>query len=429
MTRRKTLHRRTLIKLAAANALLTAAGRAVADGGSPAHVVIAGGGFAGATCARYLRRVDPGLRVTLVEPESRITACPMSNWLLIGRRRLDDLAIDHAGLRAAGVEVVRDRVNIVDGGRRKVGLAGGGTLAFDRLVLAPGIRFKWGAPEGYDEAAAQVMPHAWRAGAQTELLLRQLQGMADGGVVGISVPAAPFRCPPGPYERASLVAWFLREHKPRSKVLILDANDKFSKQALFKEAWDALYPGMIEWLPVTEDGAVRRVDPATMTLHTEFAAHRVAVANVIPVQAAGEIAGLAGLADASGWCPVDPLTFESVRMPGVHVIGDAAIAQPMPKSASAANSQAKNCALAIARMLRDEDPGEPSLHNTCYSLVAPDHAISINGIYRVADGAIVPVEGAGGVSPTGAPAEFRAREARYNQDWYESIVTDSFGRG
>ncbi len=216
-----------------------------------ARVVIVGGGFAGATCARYLRRLDPDIHVTVVDDQREYLACPLSNWVIGGVGSMTRLRVNRAGLTRAGVEQIRGRVEAVDGVGRQVTLAGGRRLGYDRLVVAPGVDFKWGSPEGYDAEAAKRMPHAWRAGPQTELLRDQLRAMKNGGVVAISVPAAPFRCPPGPYERASLIAHYLKQHKPRSKVLILDANDKFSKQPLFLEAWEALYPGLIERISVT----------------------------------------------------------------------------------------------------------------------------------------------------------------------------------
>ncbi|MGQ0657106.1 MAG: FCSD flavin-binding domain-containing protein [Chromatiales bacterium] len=421
--------RRCFLKILGGVAVLPSLGMQPLNRGTAGgRVTVVGGGFAGATCARYLRRLDQTVEVTLIDPQMHYYACPMSNWVVGGLQQLDYLRVNREPVALAGVKLVNDSVTGIDGNACAVTLAGGATLAYDRLVVAPGIQLQWGSPEGYDEAAAAHMPHAWQAGAQTELLRKQLADMADGGVVIIAVPAAPFRCPPGPYERASLVAHYLKQHKPHSKILILDANEKFSKQALFKEAWDALYPGLIEWVPVTEDGAVARVEPKSMTLYTALGEHKAAVANVIPAQGAGKLAADAGLTDQSGWCPVDPKTFESRNMPGVHVIGDACIANPMPKSASAANSQAKNCALAVHALLRGEQPGEPSLHNTCYSLAAPDYGISVNGIYGLSAGKIVELEGAGGLSPVGAEPEFRAREAEYDRDWYASIVADSFGR-
>src|SRR5690606_14249702 len=229
-------------------------------------------------------------------------------------------------------------------------------LPYDRLVLAPGVDRLFDALEGYDEAAAEIMPHAWKAGAQTELLRRQLEAMEDGGVVAIVAPANPYRCPPGPYERACLIAHYLKQEKPRSKILILDTKDQFSKRPLFEEAWAELYPGMIEWVPMSAGGNVIRVEPETMSIETDFERHEVDVANVIPPQSAGAIARAAGVADPTGWCPVDPGTFESTLVPSVHVLGDACFAGAMPKSAFSANAQAKVAALAIDAMLRDEAP-------------------------------------------------------------------------
>jgi sulfide dehydrogenase [flavocytochrome c] flavoprotein chain len=391
-----------------------------------ARVVIIGGGFGGATCARYLRRLAPGIAVTLVEEQSRYYSCPTSNTVIAGLHDIGTLAIDYGALRADGVEVINDRAIVIDAERREVRLRNGARLPYDRAVVAPGIRFLWGSPAGYDEAAAAIMPHAWKAGPQTELLAAQLRAMPDGGVVAISVPLAPFRCPPGPYERASLIAHFLQQRKPRSKLIILDANNKFSKQGLFTEAWEQLYPGLIEWIPVTDDGEVMRVHPATMALHTSAHTHRVAVANVIPAQAAAQIAVDSGLSQGRGWCPVHAATLESEAVPGVHVIGDAAIVEPLPKSASAANSEGKHCALVLSALLGGREPTSPSLHNTCYSLVGPDYGISINGIYTLEGKTMKMVEGAGGVSPAEMPREFRAREARYAQSWYQRIRADAF---
>ncbi len=265
-------------------------------------------------------------------------------------------------------------------------------------MLAPGIDIRWDGLPGYNEAAAERMPHAWRAGEQTQLLRRQLEAMADGGTVVISAPANPFRCPPGPYERASLIAYFLKTKKPRSKLIVLDAKDAFSKQGLFRNAWKELYPNL-EWVSLSTGGKVTSVDVGEMTLVTEFGRHKADVANVIPPQKAGRIAELAGVTDRTGWCPIDPVTFESKLQPGIHVIGDAAIAGGMPKSAFSANSQAKVCAAAVVKLLAGGTPDQPRLINTCYSLVAPDYGISVAGVYRPADGQLKDVEGAGGVSP------------------------------
>ena len=245
---------------------------------------------------------------------------------------------------------MQDSAVSLDPAARSVMLAGGQTLPYDRLVLSPGIAFRWGALEGYDEAAAERMPHAWKAGPQTALLRAQLEAMDDGGVVAIAVPEPPFRCPPGPYERASLIAHYLKTAKPRSKLLILDASDSFSKQDLFTAAWQELYPGLIEWVPRSQGGQVIRVDPEAMVLHTDFEEVAVAVANVIPPQHAADIARAAGLDEGRGWCAIDGRTFESTVHPGVHLLGDAILAGAMPKSGFSANSQAKVCAAAIAAL-------------------------------------------------------------------------------
>src|SRR5947209_13409576 len=315
----------------------------------------------------------------------------------------------------------------VDAQARSVTLADGAKLSYDRLVLAPGIDIRWGALPGYDETAATLIPHAWRAGEQTLLLRRQLEAMADGGTVVMSAPANPFRCPPGPYERASLIAYYLKTKKPKSKLIILDAKDAFSKQRLFQNACKQLYPNL-EWVSLSTGGKVTSVDVGTMTLVTDFGRHKADVANVIPPQKAGHIADAAGVADRTGWCPIDPVTFESKLQPRIHVIGDAAIAGAMPKSAFAANSQAKTCAAAVAQLLTGATPSAPKLINTCYSLVAPDYGISVAGVYQPsASGQLAEVPGSGGVSPAGAPRATRAAEAVLAEAWFRTITDEVFG--
>jgi NADPH-dependent 2,4-dienoyl-CoA reductase/sulfur reductase-like enzyme len=392
-----------------------------------ARVVVVGGGFAGAACARFLRRADARLQVTLVEPNATFTACPFSNAVIAGLRAIQDQSFGYDAVRAEGVALVPAAATGIDPHGRTVRLADGGTLAYDRLVLAPGIDFRWDGIPGYGEAAADRMPHAWKAGEQTLLLRRRLEAMADGGLVVIAAPANPFRCPPGPYERASLIADYLKARKPRSKLLVLDAKDSFSKQSLFTAAWKQLYPGLLEWVPLSKGGRVTAVDPNAGTVSTEFERYQPAVANIIPPQRAGRIAELAGVADRTGWCPIDPVSFESRLQPNVHVIGDAAIAGAMPKSAFAANAQAKVCAAAVATLLRAAPPQEPVLLNTCYSLVAPDYGISVAGVYRPKEGQLVEVAGSGGTSPAQAPPQNRALEARYAEDWFKTITHEVFG--
>lgn len=422
--------RRQILKALAAAGMGAAAAPLLADckclGGG--RVIIVGGGFGGATCAKYLRRLNPKIEVLLVEPNKQYATCPFSNLVLGGLESMDRLIHDYQSLeRNHGVRVIHDSAVAIDTDIRVIRLAGGAGLTYDRAVFSPGISFMWNAPEGYTPDAAEIMPHAWEAGRQTEILRDQLRAMPDGGVLGISVPPQPFRCPPGPYERACLIAHYLKQHKPRSKILILDGNETFSKQDVFEEAWARLYPGMIERIGVSGYGGVTRVDPRRKTLFTETDSYRVDVANVIPSQQAGRIALHIGLAGDKNWCPVNPATFESALVPGVHVIGDASIAHPIPKSASAANSEAKLCALAITAMLAGEEPPPPSFHNTCYSIVAPDYGFSVSGIYGVRDGHIHAIDKAGGVSPLAAPMSVRKKEAEYAHGWYASITEDAFG--
>jgi sulfide dehydrogenase [flavocytochrome c] flavoprotein subunit len=398
-------------------------------GKAEGRVVIVGGGFGGASCAKYLNRMAPGLDVTLVEQDWKFITCPFSNAVLAGLYDMDYITHNYDTLiRSHGVNVVHDSVSGIDPDARTVSLASGSKLPYDRLVVSPGIDIKWGAIDGYNQAASQAMPHAWKAGAQTLRLRKQLEEMQDGGVVVIAAPRNPFRCPPGPYERASLIAHYLKQAKPRSKILIYDAKDKFSKQPLFQQGWDALYPGMIEWISESEGGAIEAVDPGKMTIHPTFGDPRKAdVVNFIPPQKAGAIAHTAGLTDGGDWCPVNQRTFESTVHQGIHVIGDAAIANPMPKSGFAASSQGKVCAAAIAAALSGQEMPEPSYVNTCYSLIGPDYGISVAAVYRVGEDGIFGVEGAGGVSPKDASEAFRRNEARYSVGWYQSITSDIWG--
>jgi NADPH-dependent 2,4-dienoyl-CoA reductase/sulfur reductase-like enzyme len=397
----------------------------VAKAQAAAKVVVVGGGFGGATAARFLHR--NGVGVTLLEPNDTFVACPFSNAVISGERSLDAQRFGYAAVRAEGVTVVHAAAISVDAIGKTVTASDGTKLPYDRLILSPGIDIIWGGLEGYDEAAAARMPHAWKAGEQTLLLRRQLEAMPDGGLVVMSVPPNPYRCPPGPYERASLIAWYLKTHKPRSKILVLDAKDVFSKQKLFQNAWQQLYPGLLEWVSLSDGGKVVRVDPATLTFETEFGSHKADVGIVVPPQRAGAIAATAGVADRSGWCPIDPVTLESRLVPGIHVLGDAAIAGAMPKSAFAANAQAKVCADAVSALLSGDKPQDPRLINTCYSVAAPDYGFSVAGVYRPVNGVLTDIEGAGGISPLDAPDTQRVQEARYGDRWFQTITAEVFG--
>lgn len=419
------LPRRTLLGAAlAAPALARAQGAA--------RLLVVGGGFGGATAASYARREYPWLDVTLVEQRRSYITCPYSNRVLAGDLALTDITHGYDGLRARGVRVIHDRAVHHDPVARRVLLGGGETLSYDRMILSPGIALRHDALEGYSQAASERMPHAWTAadGAQITLLRRQLEAMPDGGVVGLVIPPNPYRCPPGPYERISLIASYLSRHKPRSKILALDAKEAFSKQALFQDAWQVLYPGMIEWVSAANDGRVVRVDPDAMVLETEFGTrHRVDVANVIPPQSAAAIATDAGLADGTGWVPVDPRTLEARMAPGVHVVGDAMFPGPMPKSGFLASSEAKAAVSAAAALLRGEEPPEPIFVNTCYSHIAPEYAISVANIFHADAGrqSFAEVPGSGGTSPRGDLPDQRRLEALHADGWYASITRDMFG--
>ena len=402
---------------------------AACPGAYKARVVVVGGGYGGATAAKYLRLMDPRIEVILIEKDEKFISCALSNEVLAGERTLSSLSFNYDPLAVYyGVSVVHDEVTGIDAIKRVAFTRSGQEYGFDRLIVAPGVNFRWNEIEGYDNAAAQLLPHAWYAGEQTLLLRRQLEAMPDGGKIYIVAPPNPYKCPPGPYERAALIAHYLKQHgKGRSKIIILDAKDSFAKQALFEEGWERYYPGMISWVPASEDGRVLGVDAEKRTLYTEFEVHKGDVVNVIPPQKAGHIAEQAGLTDGQGWCPVDQQTFESKNRENVHVIGDACIAGTMPKSGYSANSQAKVCAAAIGALIDGAEPPLPSYINTCYSIIAPDYGISVAAVYRLENGKIVAVEGAGGTSPLNASAWERKMEATYARSWFDNITADIFG--
>jgi sulfide dehydrogenase [flavocytochrome c] flavoprotein subunit len=382
------------------------------------RVVVVGGGFGGTIAAKILRIADPKLEVVLVERDATYTACPTSNLVLAGTRRIEENQFGYQALTDKhGVIVVHDEVTAVDPGKKQLVLTKG-TLSYDRLILSPGIDFTTEKIAGYGADTAQKIPHAWKAGAQTVLLRRQLEAMKDGGVVVVSIPTAPFRCPPGPYERICLIGEYLKAAKPKSKIIVLDGNpDIASKGALFRAAWSKHYAGLIDYRP--GQSAVK-VDAAAMAIGTEVDEVKADVLNLIPPQRAGSIAIAAGLADEGGrWCPVDPVSFLSTKAKDIHVIGDACIAAPMPKSGFSANSQAKVCALNLVAELNGEKPTDFSAANICYSFVSSREAISIAAVYKVEGGKIVAVPGAGGLSP-----EASKLEADYGRAWFANIIAE-----
>jgi sulfide dehydrogenase [flavocytochrome c] flavoprotein subunit len=393
--------------------------------GTGARVVVIGGGFGGAACARAFKRSGAKLSITLIEPNRVYTACPMSNAAIAGLRELTRQEFGYGRLQGEGIDVVFAAAETVDAAARSVMVTGGQRIEYDRLVLSPGIDFRWDALRGYSREAATTMPHAWFGGDQIALLARQLASMDDGGVVVISVPVTPSRCPPAPYERASLIAHMLKTRKPRSKVIVLDAKDSFTMQRQFQGAWKQLYQGVLEYVSLSDGGLVTDVDAGSRTVSTDFDKYTPAVANIIPQQRAGAIAELAGVADRTGWCPVDPVTFESRLQPNIHVIGDSAIAGAMPRSASAASSQAKICAAAVAALLSGGKPQAPTLNSSCFSLIAPDYAISQTGRYRpVGD---LYTEEASDISPVDAPQSLRTKEAGDAETWFTAATGEVFG--
>jgi NADPH-dependent 2,4-dienoyl-CoA reductase/sulfur reductase-like enzyme len=421
----KSIQRRDFLKLASSAAALSLASCAgTVGGGSRGKVVVVGGGYGGATAAKYIRMWDPSIEVTLVERANIFTSCPISNLVLGGFKSMEDIRHSYDGLARHNVRLVNDEVTAIDTAKKVVKLERGADLPYDRLVVSPGIDFMFDQIQGYEAAlqSGRVL-HAWRAGSQTIALRKQLAAMKDGGVYALAVPLAPYRCPPGPYERASMVAAYFKQAKPRSKVLILDANpDVTSKGPLFKRAWQELYPGIIEF---RGNSRAIGVDAKGMTVKLEVEDVKADVLNVVPPQRAGDIALKSGLVTTNNrWCDVDWRSMESKAVKGAHVLGDATLSAPMmPKSASMANNHAKICAAAIVAMLNGREPQpQPTIINTCYSFVAKDEAIHVASVHTwsVKDNTLATVPGSGGVS-----AVRSSIEADYALGWARNIWADT----
>ena len=425
--------RRGFIQTAGAATAIGVAGVPYIALGASKKVVVVGGGTGGATAAKYLRMADPSIEVTLIEANKHYYTCYLSNEVLSGDRTMDSIKFGYDGLAKHGVKVVHDVVTVIDAAAKVVKTASGQSFGYDRCVVAPGISFNFGLIEGYDAEVAKKIPHAWKAGPQTALLRKQLEAMKDGGTVVIAAPPNPFRCPPGPYERASQIAMYLQQAKPKSKVIILDPKPKFSKQGLFMGAWKKLYGygtdnALIEWHGQQEEAGVVSVNAATNTVTTAFGDEiKADVLNVIPAQTAGNVAFGAGLTDDKGWCPINLLTFESKMHAGVHVLGDSSVATGMPKSGYSANSQAKVCAAAIAALLNGQEPGIPSYVNTCYSIAGKDVAFSVAAVYRLAEDGSKITAVSSGVTPADASDEQLKRDVAYAHSWFKNITHDIFG--
>ena len=413
------------------------AGLSVAAAGFPApavgqarpRIVIVGGGAGGATVLRRLaERAGEALDVTLVEPQAVYTTCYYSNLYLGGFQPIEVFRHGFEQIaRLPGVTLARDSAARVDRDGRRVVLAGGASLPYDRLVLSPGIDLDYGSVPGWSREAEERMPHAWKAGPQTELLKRRLDAVPDGGLVVVIAPPNPYRCPPGPYERVSMMAHTLASTgRAATRIVVLDPKDSFSKQPLFQQGWEKHYPGMIEWMPPAIHAGIRSVDPATMTVETGFETYRNAdLVNVIPRQTAGRIAADAGLAADTGYCPIDPFSMASRADPAVFVLGDAAIAGDMPKSAFAAGSQARVVADAIARDLLGAVAPEAAYRNRCWSLIATDDSVLVGGHYRPTAGKIEQVESE--ISQLEDSAETRRANYEDSAGWYAGLTAELYG--
>jgi NADPH-dependent 2,4-dienoyl-CoA reductase/sulfur reductase-like enzyme len=390
-------------------------------------LVVIGGGPGGATIAKYVARDSKGaIEVTLVEPAKQFTTCFHSNLYLGGFRSFESITHSYDALASKyGVKLARQNAAAIDRAKKTVRLADGSTLPYDRLAVTPGIEIKFDSVPGYSEAASQIMPHAWKAGAQTQLLKKQLDALTDGALIVMVAPPNPYRCPPGPYERVSMMAHVLKAkgHK-KSRIIIIDPKPNFSKQGLFVEGWQRHYPGMIEWQDPKMHGGIKGVDAKTMTVNTDLANYKAQLANVIPAQSAGKIAIDAGLTDKSGFCPIDPSNMKSASDTNIHVVGDASIAGDMPKSGFSANSQAKVAALMIRGELTGAKTFPARYTNTCWSLIETDDTVKVGGSYEAKDGKIAAVQTF--ISKTGESADVRKQTQVENMGWYAGITADIF---
>lgn len=422
-----TLSRRTILKGAAAGAVVTAAPMIMGAGHGKPKVVVVGGGAGGATAARYLAKDSKGgLDVTLIEPTRSYYTCFFSNLYIGGFRNLDSIAHSYGKLASDyDINVVHDWAVGVDRDKKTVALAGGGSVPYDRLVLSPGIDFVDGSVPGWDLAAQNHMPHAYKAGSQTELLKKQLESMPQGGVFAMVAPPNPYRCPPGPYERVSMVAHMLKAKNPTAKILIFDPKKKFSKQGLFQEGWENHYTGMVDWLDAEFTGALEEVRPETMEIVAGGEVTKADVVNVIPAQKAGRIAELAGVTNDKGWAPVVPATMQSRMDENIHILGDASQQGDMPKSGFSANSQAKVAANAIRGALTGSKVFPAKFSNTCWSLINTNDGVKVGAAYEATPEKIAKTSGF--VSQTGEDAALRKQTYEESLGWYAGITSDMFG--
>lgn len=420
------MNRRTFIGATAAASTVLAAPSVLADGHKKPRVVVVGGGAGGATAARYMAKDSKGaLDVMLIEPTRKYYTCFFSNLYLGGFKEIDDIGHSYGGLAAAGVNVVHDWAVGVDRDKKTVTLAGGATVKYDKLVLSPGIDFVEMSVPGWDTSSQNAMPHAYKAGSQTELLKAQLKAMPEGGTFAMVAPPNPFRCPPGPYERISMVAHYLKNNNPKAKIIVADPKPKFSKMALFQEGWANHYEGMIDWIGQDFGGDVVSVDTSAMTLTIDGEETKVDVCNVIPAMKAGRIAEIAGVTDGN-WAPVNAADMSTKADPDVYVLGDASQQGDMPKSGFSANSQAKVCANAIRGALTGSKVFPAKFSNTCWSLIDTNDGVKVGATYKATPEKITKVDGF--ISKTGESSTVRKATYEESEGWYSGITADMFGQ-
>ncbi|WP_306113711.1 MULTISPECIES: NAD(P)/FAD-dependent oxidoreductase [unclassified Roseovarius] len=419
------LNRRVFLGTGAAAAASLSAPNVLADGHGKPRVVVIGGGAGGATAARYIAKDSKGaIDVTLVEPSRTYFSCFFSNLYLGGFKEIDDLGHTYGTLAAKyGINVVHDWAVDVDRDGKTVTLAGGGQLPYDKLILSPGIDFVDGSVEGWSLAAQNAMPHAYKAGSQTELLKAQIAAMPEGGVFAMVAPPNPYRCPPGPYERISMVAHTLRANNPTAKIIVADPKPKFSKMGLFQEGWADHYEGMIDWIGEEFGGGDVSVDPSAMTVTIDGEETKVDACNVIPAQKAGRIAEMAGVTDGN-WAPVNAIDMSTKADADVHVLGDASMQGDMPKSGFAANSQAKVCANAVRGALTGSKVFPAKFTNTCWSLIDANDGVKVGATYEATDEKIAKVDGF--ISQTGEDSATRKATYEESEGWYAGITADMF---
>jgi len=389
-------------------------------------VVVIGGGAGGGTAARYIAKDSQGaIDVTLIEPSKMYYTCFFSNLYLGGFRDYESIGHGYGTMaNAHGVNVIHDWASAVDLAKKHVSLASGAKVAYDKLVVAPGIDLKYDSVPGYSPDVATRIPHAWKSGTQVQVLKHQVENMKEGGTFVMVPPPNPFRCPPGPYERISMIAHVLKDKNPTAKIIVLDPKEKFSKQALFTEGWERHYTGMIEWLPQSIHGGIAQVDAEQGVIETDIDTFKFDAASIVPAQKAGRIAEIAGLTDGD-WCPVDPANMQSRADPNVYVLGDASVASAMPKSGFAANSQAKAAAMTIRAELTDARAFPARYANTCWSLIAPNDGVKVGAVYTAGDAKIEPTSKF--ISQTGESVDLRKRTYEESVGWYDGITSDIFG--